>query len=157
MGRFGRDLTLRAGGEYRDRKDKSDEYAVVGKQRGKSDRTRSKADLAADYRLSRSVKLTTGYQYKADQREQADRQDTDEHTLFLKGRYRPAGALQLGASSPGAPATARTGATTAPVATAARPCASSIWRTGTGSNSGGISAISSARGWMPASKDGGPG
>ncbi|EMN4468155.1 MtrB/PioB family decaheme-associated outer membrane protein [Aeromonas hydrophila] len=96
VGRFGRDLTLRAGGEYRDRKDKSDEYAVVGKQRGKSDRTRSKADLAADYRLSRSVKLTTGYQYKADQREQADRQDTDEHTLFLKGRYRPAGALQLG-------------------------------------------------------------
>ncbi|WP_421251569.1 MtrB/PioB family decaheme-associated outer membrane protein [Aeromonas sp. 600584] len=96
VGRFGRDLTLRAGGEYRDRQDNSDKQVVIGKQRQPGDRSHSKANLEADYRLSRSVKVTGGYQYRADEREYADRRKTDEQTLFLKSRYRPVGDLQLG-------------------------------------------------------------
>ena len=96
VGRFGRDLTLRAGGEYRDRDDKSDEHVVIGQERRQGDHTRSKANLEADYRLSRSVKLTGGYEYRGDERENADREETDEHTLFIKSRYRPVGNLQLG-------------------------------------------------------------
>ncbi|MFB2862092.1 MtrB/PioB family decaheme-associated outer membrane protein [Aeromonas sp. MdU4] len=96
VGRFGRDLTLRAGGEYRDRQDNSDKLVVIGKQRQPGDRSHRKGNLEADYRLSRSVKVTGGYQYRADEREYADRRKTDEQTLFLKSRYRPVGDLQLG-------------------------------------------------------------
>ena len=108
-----------------------------------------------DYRLSRSVKLTTGYQYKADQREQADRQDTDEHTLFLKGAT-AGGALQLGGK----------------LAWSTRD--GSDWRHDSAGGNGSPtlrqfyladrdrvelrgSRLSVQRGWMPASKGGGPG
>ncbi|PJG57552.1 MtrB/PioB family decaheme-associated outer membrane protein [Aeromonas cavernicola] len=95
VNRFNRDLTLRAGAAYRDRQDHSDRQVVIGSQRQAGDRSHGKAQLEADYRLSRAVKVTGGYHYRADEREYADRRQTDEQTLFIKSRYRPVGDWQL--------------------------------------------------------------
>lgn len=94
-GRFNKDLTLRGGVDYRTRDDRSDTHFVAGKRRDSGDRKRGKADFSADYRLSRSVKLTGGYQYRFDQREDAVRKDVNEQTLFVKGRYQPAGPFSM--------------------------------------------------------------
>ncbi|MGL5948403.1 MAG: MtrB/PioB family decaheme-associated outer membrane protein [Aeromonas sp.] len=100
LARIDRDLTLRANLEHRDRQDDSDRYALIGKVREAQNRTRQKAGVAADYRVSRALKMSGGYDYRADQREGGvDRRDTDEHIFYVKGRYRPAGDWQVGAKA----------------------------------------------------------
>lgn len=96
LNRLSRSLTLKASAEHHDRQDKSDRQVVIGKLRPPTDRSHTKGDLGATYRLSRAIKLEGGYLYRGDRREEADRRETDLHTLYVRGRYQPVGPWSAG-------------------------------------------------------------
>ena len=50
------------------------------------DITTQRGKLGADFRLSRGMKLETGYDYRRDERSYQDRETTDENTLWTKFR-----------------------------------------------------------------------
>lgn len=99
VGRINRQLTLRANAEYRDREDDSDMDAVIGNEREDSSRHHTKAGMAADYRLTRGLKLTGGYDYLTQTRSTGEREEVEENTFYLKSSYRPASDWQLDAKA----------------------------------------------------------
>ncbi|MGR5347762.1 MtrB/PioB family decaheme-associated outer membrane protein [Vibrio mediterranei] len=97
LNRLSNKSTLKVKLDYLDRDDKSDTNALVGIQRVDYDRSQSKALVALNHKLSRSLRLDGGYQYRRDKRQYADREMTQNNQVYFGARYRPVGDWQLGA------------------------------------------------------------
>ncbi|WP_275862348.1 MtrB/PioB family decaheme-associated outer membrane protein [Vibrio sp. CAU 1672] len=94
--RFTRQTAFKLSADYRDRDDDSDKSVVIGTDREEYDRDRTKLEAALDHRLNRSLRLKAGYDYQRDRRSYADREETEDQTLFLGARYRPDANWSLG-------------------------------------------------------------
>lgn len=87
--RLSRSTSLKLGLDYRDRDDRSDRQVVIGQTRKEYDRNAFKFDAKLGHRYSRSLRLNAGYEYRADKRQYAVREETNEHTFYLGSVYRP--------------------------------------------------------------------
>lgn len=97
LNRLSRKTSLKVTADYRDRDDRSDLDALIGVTRKEYDRTQSRLGTAVDHRFSRSLRMSAGYNYRYDKREYADRERTEDHTLYLSARYRPDADWNAGA------------------------------------------------------------
>ncbi len=97
LNRLSTKSTLKLNIDYLDRDDKSDKDTLVGSQRLDYDRSQTKASVALQHKLTRSLRVNGGYDYRHNKRSYADREVTQNNQLYLATRYRPAGSWQLGA------------------------------------------------------------
>ncbi|HFQ5333992.1 MtrB/PioB family decaheme-associated outer membrane protein [Vibrio vulnificus] len=94
--RLSRSTSLKLGVDYRDRDDRSDRQVVIGQTRKEYDRNAFKFDAKLGHRYSRSLRLNAGYEYRADKRQYAVREETNEHTFYLGTVYRPEADWRMG-------------------------------------------------------------
>lgn len=91
-----RKTAVKVSADYLDRNDDSDRHTVIGTTRKEYDRDRTRLEVAANHKLSRSLRLNAGYEYKRDRRPYADREQTEQQAIYVGSRYRPQADWTLG-------------------------------------------------------------
>ncbi len=127
-GRLAQDLSVKASYNYHDRDNKThfDSYPQVitdsfysgDATPNEYDRTRQQMDIAAKYRINRSMNFDIGYEYDHNSYSDLDRQKLRESTLYGKLNYRISSQWQIWLKASGSD---RTGSEYIPVLTTTSP------------------------------------